>query len=52
MRLTISALGFELDVTLGREETEVGIDPGDCTTYPLDFTPSPTDQAWQPGVER
>ncbi len=36
MRLTLSPLGFELDVTLGRETVDDD-DPGSCTSYPVGF---------------
>lgn len=53
MRLAITFLGLDLlsiDVTTDTD-TDNGTDPGDCTTYPIGFTPSPGDQRWERGLE-
>lgn len=44
MRLTFTALGFSLDVTLGRETDDD--DPGSCTSYPVGFVRDP-DVPWE-----
>lgn len=50
MRLVIRILGTEvLAIETGPEAKDDG--PGDCTTQPIGFTPSPGDQRWERGPD-
>jgi hypothetical protein len=49
MRLVIRILGAEVIAIETGPETPPG--PGDCTTHPVGFVPSPGDQRWEKGVD-
>ena len=52
MRLAITILGLDaLTIEISTHDSDNGTDPGDCTTMPLGFAPSPGDQRWQAGPE-
>lgn len=52
VRLTIRVLGCEvLHIDTDRDDRQSQPDRGDCTTYPIGFTPSPGDQRWERGLE-
>lgn len=49
-RLTIRLLGTEvLRIETGEAKADDG--PGDCTTYPVGFAPSPGDQRYEAGMD-
>jgi len=51
MKINIRLLGTEvLHVEIGGAD-ESDDQRGDCTTYPIGFTPSPGDQRWERGVD-
>ena len=61
MRLTIRVLGLELiNIEANTNDTEEAAEEdvwrdlsgGTTSSYPIGFTPSWGDQAWEPGVER
>lgn len=50
MSITIRVLGLELlHIEISTDSDEQG--PGDCTTTPVGFAPSPGDQRWDRGAE-
>lgn len=51
MRAELAALGLRLRLEFGPDEDEDDTDPGDCTSTPIGFTPSPGDQRWEAGLE-
>lgn len=51
MRLTIRILGLEILQLEATTDDDNGTDPGDCTTTPIGFTPTPGDQRWEPGTD-
>ena len=52
MRLTVRVLGREvLTIDTDHDDRQSQPDRGDCTTYPIGFTPSPGDQRWERGLD-
>jgi hypothetical protein len=53
MRISVTLFGLDLltvEVDTSHD-SDNGTDPGDCTSMPLGFTPSPGDQRWQSSPE-
>ena len=51
MRLAVTFLGLDLlSIDISTGETDNGIDPGDCTSYPVGFTLQAGDQRWEQGA--
>lgn len=46
MRLTLSLFGHEI-IAISTDTDVEYEEPGDCTTQPIGFAPSPGDQRWQ-----
>jgi hypothetical protein len=58
MRVTIAALGLELDITFGPETDDTADDDpgaalngGTLGSTPVGYAPSYGDQRWQPGAD-
>lgn len=51
MRLSVRMLGLEVLTIEASTDDDQPNGPGDCTTTPIGFAPSPGDQRWEKGIE-